>query len=116
MTDIVCGPSLCLRHSLTSTSSRETGCSSRPPLDEDSSIFCKFSFNTYQSSVAASFLVSDGNVLYQYIMLSAFAILGIIFICVGLFCANSKAMEDLSKAETAKAVGKGAAKGAASGA
>jgi hypothetical protein len=79
-------------------------------------MFCKFSFNTYQFSVAASFLVSDGKALYQYIMLSAFAILGIIFICVGLFCADSKAMEDLSKAETAKAVGKGAAKGAASGA
>lgn len=49
-------------------------------------------------------------------MLSAFTICGLVFIGVGIFCPKSTAMEDLSKAETAKAIGKGAAKGAAKGA
>jgi hypothetical protein len=85
-------------------------------LDADSSTFCKCFFLTDQLSVAASFLVSSGNPFYQWAMLGAFTICGVVFICVGIFCADSSAMKDLSKMDTAKSLGKGAAKGAAKGA
>lgn len=48
-------------------------------------------------------------------MLGAFLICGIIFIGVALFC-KDRELKDLSKMDTAAAVGKGAAKGAAKGA
>jgi hypothetical protein len=49
-------------------------------------------------------------------MLGAFLICGVVFICAGIFCVDSSAMKDLSKMETAKSLGKGAAKGVAKGA
>lgn len=49
-------------------------------------------------------------------MVGAFGICGIAFMVVGIFCNKSESMKDLSKTDTAKAIGKTAAKGAAKGA
>jgi hypothetical protein len=58
----------------------------------------------------------NGNGMMMYVMILSFGFCGIGFMIGGCLCGRDADMKDLSKAETAKAVGKAGAKGALKGA